>query len=128
MAESISEGTLKTWNKQVGDSVAADEEVATIETDKVCCIRRHSIYPGCNRSIRLTFLSTHPSLERLLNIWPTKRILSLWVRIYLSLSLEKQVKVSVWSISFEHVMSRLSYGFFSSCRCSQRRVKTKRCR
>ncbi|XP_006463414.1 hypothetical protein AGABI2DRAFT_194245 [Agaricus bisporus var. bisporus H97] len=35
MAESISEGTLKTWNKQVGDSVAADEEVATIETDKI---------------------------------------------------------------------------------------------
>lgn len=35
MAESITEGTLKTWTKQVGDSVAADEEVATIETDKV---------------------------------------------------------------------------------------------
>ena len=35
MAESISEGTLKTWLKQPGDTVAADEEVATIETDKV---------------------------------------------------------------------------------------------
>lgn len=35
MAESISEGTLKAWSKQVGDSVEADEEVATIETDKV---------------------------------------------------------------------------------------------
>ena len=35
MAESITEGTLKTWSKKVGDSVAADEEVATIETDKV---------------------------------------------------------------------------------------------
>lgn len=35
MAESISEGTLKSWIKQVGDTVAADEEVATIETDKV---------------------------------------------------------------------------------------------
>ena len=35
MAESISEGTLKTWLKQPGDSVQADEEVATIETDKV---------------------------------------------------------------------------------------------
>ena len=35
MAESITEGTLKTWTKQVGDSVAADEEVATIETDKI---------------------------------------------------------------------------------------------
>jgi 2-oxoglutarate dehydrogenase E2 component (dihydrolipoamide succinyltransferase) len=40
MAESISEGTLKSWLKQVGDTVSADEEVATIETDKVssfCC-------------------------------------------------------------------------------------------
>ena len=36
MAESISEGTLKTWHKQPGDSVEADEEIATIETDKVC--------------------------------------------------------------------------------------------
>nr|GAT52580.1 dihydrolipoamide succinyltransferase [Mycena chlorophos] len=35
MAESITEGTLKSWLKQVGDSVAADEEVATIETDKI---------------------------------------------------------------------------------------------
>jgi hypothetical protein len=34
MAESITEGTLKSWSKQVGDIVAADEEVATIETDK----------------------------------------------------------------------------------------------
>lgn len=35
MAESITEGTLKTWTKQVGDMVEADEEVATIETDKI---------------------------------------------------------------------------------------------
>ncbi|KAF8882437.1 dihydrolipoamide succinyltransferase [Infundibulicybe gibba] len=35
MAESITEGTLKTWSKQVGDTVEADEEVATIETDKI---------------------------------------------------------------------------------------------
>ena len=40
MAESISEGTLKSWSKQVGDTVAADEEVATIETDKVRCVLR----------------------------------------------------------------------------------------
>lgn len=41
MAESISEGTLKQWNKAVGDFVEQDEEIATIETDKVCvpCIR-----------------------------------------------------------------------------------------
>ena len=36
MAESISEGTLKQWVKKVGETVEADEEVATIETDKVC--------------------------------------------------------------------------------------------
>lgn len=35
MAESITEGTLKQWLKQEGDFVEADEEVATIETDKV---------------------------------------------------------------------------------------------
>lgn len=35
MAESISEGTLKTWMKKVGDYVQADEEIASIETDKI---------------------------------------------------------------------------------------------
>lgn len=35
MAESISEGTLKQFNKAVGDYVEQDEEIATIETDKV---------------------------------------------------------------------------------------------
>ncbi|KAL1925597.1 uncharacterized protein VTP21DRAFT_480 [Calcarisporiella thermophila] len=35
MAESISEGTLKQWVKKVGDYVSQDEEVATIETDKI---------------------------------------------------------------------------------------------
>jgi 2-oxoglutarate dehydrogenase E2 component (dihydrolipoamide succinyltransferase) len=34
-AESITEGTLKQWSKQVGDFVKQDEEIATIETDKV---------------------------------------------------------------------------------------------
>jgi len=34
-AESITEGTLKQFTKQVGDFVNADEEIATIETDKV---------------------------------------------------------------------------------------------
>lgn len=45
MAESISEGTLKQFNKQIGDYVEQDEEIATIETDKVrakslCCLVR----------------------------------------------------------------------------------------
>jgi len=35
MAESISEGTLKTWLKKEGDYVQADEEIASIETDKI---------------------------------------------------------------------------------------------
>lgn len=35
MAESISEGTLKQFSKQIGDYVELDEEIATIETDKV---------------------------------------------------------------------------------------------
>lgn len=35
MAESISEGTLKQFLKQVGDYVEQDEEIATIETDKI---------------------------------------------------------------------------------------------
>ncbi|GLB42228.1 putative 2-oxoacid dehydrogenases acyltransferase (catalytic domain) [Lyophyllum shimeji] len=35
LAESISEGTLKTWSKKEGDTVEADEEVVTIETDKI---------------------------------------------------------------------------------------------
>jgi len=39
MAEAIAEGTLK--SKQVGDAVAADEEVVTIETDKVCPSSSH---------------------------------------------------------------------------------------
>lgn len=39
MAESISEGTLRQFSKKVGDYVEADEEIATIETDKVCTTR-----------------------------------------------------------------------------------------
>ncbi|KAF2144696.1 uncharacterized protein K452DRAFT_349728 [Aplosporella prunicola CBS 121167] len=35
MAESITEGTLKQFSKQVGDYVELDEEIATIETDKI---------------------------------------------------------------------------------------------
>lgn len=35
MAESISEGTLKQWSKRIGDYVEQDEEIATIETDKI---------------------------------------------------------------------------------------------
>ena len=48
MAESITEGTLKQWNKKKGDFVNADEEVATIETDKVsvACAAQLKGIPG----------------------------------------------------------------------------------
>ena len=35
MAESISEGTLATIHKQIGEHIEADEEIASIETDKI---------------------------------------------------------------------------------------------
>lgn len=35
MADSISEGTLTTIHKKVGDRIEADEEIASIETDKI---------------------------------------------------------------------------------------------
>lgn len=50
MAESITEGTLKAWSKQVGDTVAADEEVATIETDKAnssCSVQSSTLIYCC---------------------------------------------------------------------------------
>ena len=46
MAESISEGTLKQFSKGIGEYVEADEEIATIETDKV---RTSYIYPAALR-------------------------------------------------------------------------------
>lgn len=47
MAESISEGTLKQWSKQIGDYVEQDEEIATIETDKV---RHNALHPHHTRN------------------------------------------------------------------------------
>ncbi|KAJ8326756.1 hypothetical protein QVD99_005458 [Batrachochytrium dendrobatidis] len=35
MGDSITEGTLTQWHKKVGDYVSRDEQVATIETDKI---------------------------------------------------------------------------------------------
>src|SRR4029079_18052117 len=35
LGESITEGTLAQWLKQPGDQVAADEAIASLETDKV---------------------------------------------------------------------------------------------
>lgn len=47
MAESISEGTLKQFTKSIGDYVELDEEIATIETDKVLpslCSQRRRLH------------------------------------------------------------------------------------
>ena len=35
LPESVSEGTLGDWHKQIGDSVAVDENIVDLETDKV---------------------------------------------------------------------------------------------
>ena len=35
LPESVSDGTLGDWHKQVGDSVAVDENIVDLETDKV---------------------------------------------------------------------------------------------
>src|SRR5688572_24926514 len=35
LGESITEGTVAQWLKKVGDAVAADEPIASLETDKV---------------------------------------------------------------------------------------------
>ncbi|MBW3631359.1 MAG: 2-oxoglutarate dehydrogenase, E2 component, dihydrolipoamide succinyltransferase, partial [Gemmatimonadetes bacterium] len=35
MGESIAEGTVSVWLKKPGDAVAADEPIASLETDKV---------------------------------------------------------------------------------------------
>ena len=35
LPESVAEGTLGDWHKQVGDSVAVDENIVDLETDKV---------------------------------------------------------------------------------------------
>src|SRR3954447_18426497 len=42
MAESISEGTLSSFSKQPGDHVEQDEEIASIETNKV--MRQYTAY------------------------------------------------------------------------------------
>jgi len=54
MAESISEGTLKQWSKQIGDYVEQDEEIATIETDKVHQFTVHITSHNGSLCIRLT--------------------------------------------------------------------------
>ncbi len=75
MAESISEGTLKTWLKQVSDTVQADEEVATIETDKVCV----RVLPRNLSCICVVACASAPTPK---HIYPTLTLHAVCVRIY----------------------------------------------
>lgn len=68
MAESISEGTLKQWSKQVGDFVEQDEEIATIETDKV---RHPPSRPTAHAYIAATSATSLRAASRSLNNYPT---------------------------------------------------------
>lgn len=104
MAESISEGTLKQWSKQVGDFVEQDEEIATIETDKVSpgsraqeAVQSASALPlwrACvkktDRTVfdRLTLPSTRLKQVLSRNSSPTKKTPSLSARISSASSLE----------------------------------------
>ena len=67
MAESISEGTLKQFSKQIGDYVEQDEEIATIETDKArsSWFLLHTIDRYANSSIRLMLQLMHLKLAQL---------------------------------------------------------------
>lgn len=115
MAESISEGTLKQWSKQIGEFVEQDEEIATIETDKVrqpsfCpalaapfpilplkpCLPlptsvfdrtfdRQADHPSLCRSM---LLSTPPKLARSRSSWSMRRTLSPLARTSSGWSLE----------------------------------------
>lgn len=81
MAESISEGTLKQFSKQVGDYVELDEEIATIETDKV-----RFNYPRSHKSEDLIIyrLMLQSMLLKPVKFWnssPTKRTLSMLAKI-----------------------------------------------
>lgn len=77
MAESISEGTLKQFTKSIGDYVELDEEIATIETDKVC-IKPRRIIRCARRADNCLARSTSPSmpprLVRSRSFWSTRRI------------------------------------------------------
>lgn len=101
MAESISEGTLKTWNKKVGDYVEADEEIASIETDKVrpllieelCSSIVATILTNASvrnfRYFRSMCLSMHRKQELLWRYWQRK--MRLLVSVKTSTSLRQAV-------------------------------------
>jgi hypothetical protein len=55
MADSITQGTLGSWEKKVGDMVKQDELVANIETDKVHRLIDHSLTTKFYHVIRSRF-------------------------------------------------------------------------
>jgi pyruvate dehydrogenase E2 component (dihydrolipoamide acetyltransferase) len=48
LGETVTEGTITQWFKQVGDTVAADEPLFEVSTDKVPG-RRHGARDPCGR-------------------------------------------------------------------------------
>jgi hypothetical protein len=90
MAESISEGTLKQWSKQIGDFVEQDEEIATIETDKVnlSLLLLHKASTSDAVTNRSMSPSMHLRLVLSRNSSRMRRILSLLVRIWCASNLE----------------------------------------
>lgn len=58
MGDSITEGTIKAWSKQVGERVAVDEVVCVIETDKVG--RVGSIEVLCDCPVRQSSSKSKP--------------------------------------------------------------------
>lgn len=95
MAESISEGTLKQWSKQIGDYVEQDEEIATIETDKVSSSSFAApALPGKhsdNASCRSMSQSMHPKLVLSRSSSRMKRILLQLDKIWSEWSLEENL-------------------------------------
>lgn len=94
MAESISEGTLKQWSKQIGDFVEQDEEIATIETDKVnlSLLLLHKASTSDAVTNRSMSPSMHLRLVLSRNSSRMRRILSLLVRIWCASNLEVSQK------------------------------------
>ena len=63
LGESVTEATIATWFKKIGDLVAMDEMLCELETDKgELRVRRHTI--SVQPSQRISFLTTPNDLGR----------------------------------------------------------------
>jgi hypothetical protein len=113
MAESISEGTLKQWSKQIGDYVEQDEEIATIETDKVKSAQVEAFrIPRKASNNSLYRLMSQSMLQRLASsksFSPTKRIRlrlgriwSVWSLVELQMVMQRQPLSLLQRISQRH--------------------------